>query len=352
MSKTLFIGLLLFALSGAAAAAAPVASFAARPEVRAFVAEMHQKHGFSTREMLRTFSRIKPTPAVIQAVLPPRDPGVRSWRAYRARFVEPKRIALGMKFWHRHGPALAAARERTGVPEEIILSIIGVETIFGRHLGAFGTLAALATLAFDYPSVDSNGEPLRATSRKALFRGELEQLFLLARETGRDPLSFTGSYAGALGLPQFLPSSVRRYAVDGDSDGRIDLAVNPDDAIASVANFLKVHGWEAGGPVSAPANVEGDRYTVLLDEGVVPRLTPGEMTDYGVNTSDAPSLPAALVDLVTPQQPVEYRLGYHNFYVLTRYNRSSFYAMAVYDLAQELRAAKSKSELANGSAGT
>lgn len=325
-------------VTGAACAALPAGSFARRPEVRVFIAEMHEQHGFAAKDLLHAFSRVKPIPAVIQAILPPRDPGVRSWQAYRARFVEPKRIALGLKFWRQHGAALAAARERTGVPEEIVLAIIGIETIFGHHVGNFGTLAALSTLAFDYPRTGAIGDPQYAASRAALFRRELEQLLLLAREMRRDPLTYKGSYAGALGLPQFLPSSVRRYAVDGDQDGRIDLAGNPDDAIASVANFLKEHGWDKDGPVAVAASAEGEKFAALIDEGIVPRRTPNEMASFGVTSGDAPDLPAALIDLVTPQQPVEYRLGYRNFYVLTRYNRSSFYAMAVFDLANELRA--------------
>ncbi|MCX7175255.1 MAG: lytic murein transglycosylase B [Proteobacteria bacterium] len=333
--------LLASGAASVACAALPVGSYATRPEVRAFVAEMHEKHGFPTKSLLHAFSRIRPIPAVIQAILPPRDPGVRSWQAYRARFVEPKRIALGLKFWRQHRAALAAAREQTGVPEEIVLAIIGIETIFGHHTGNFGTLGALATLAFDYPQANSLIAAPNALSRAALFRGELEQLLLLAREMHRDPLSYKGSYAGALGLPQFLPSSVRRYAVDGDRDGRIDLAASPEDAIASVANFLKEHGWEKDGPVAVAASTDGEKFATLIDEGILPRRTPGEMASYGVISGDAPDLPAALIDLVTPQRPVEYRLGYRNFYVLARYNRSSFYAMAVLDLARELRAGQS-----------
>jgi len=332
----------LFLLAfGAAFVAHPASIFVTRPEVRDFIMEMHEKHGFQTKRLRHVFSRIEPVPAVIQAILPPSDPGVRSWQAYRARFVEPKRIALGLKFWRRHAAALAVARDQTGVPEEIVLAIIGIETIFGRHTGNFGTLAALATLAFDYPAADPPGDPRHSASRAALFRRELEQLLLLARETGRDPLTYKGSYAGALGLPQFLPGSIRRYAIDGDQDGRIDLVSSPGDAIASVANFLKEHGWEKDGPVAVAASTQGEKSRSLIEEGIMPRLTPSEMVAYGVISEDAPDLPAALIDLVTPELPVEYRLGYRNFYVLTRYNRSSFYAMAVLDLAQELRAKRS-----------
>lgn len=342
--KALFLAAVSLLFVSTAPTVFAAGSFATREDVRVFIAEMHEKHGFSKKVLQASFSRIKPIPAVIQAILPPRDPGVRSWQSYRARFVEPKRIDMGVKFWRQYGAALTAANEKTGVPEEIVLAIIGIETIFGRHTGNFISLAALATLAFDYPREPRVGDPTHSNSRAALFRREMEELLLLAREAHVDPLSFKGSYAGALGLPQFLPSSLRRYAVDGDQDGRIDLSASKEDAIASVANFLKEHGWEKDGPVAVAACVEGDKFSALIEEGIVPRRMPSEMVSYGVTSADAPNQPAALIDLVTPQQPAEYRLGYRNFYVLTRYNRSSFYAAAVLDLAQELRASRSRNQ--------
>ena len=308
------------------------ASFAERAAVQDFIKEMQKKHGFARAALLRAFARTKSLPAVIKAISPPSDPAIRSWQSYRARFVEEKRIALGLDFWKKNRTALAAARARYGVPEEIIVAIIGIETIYGRNSGHFATLAALATLAFDYPQ--------QTSSRAALFRSELEELLLLSREMRRDPLWFTGSYAGALGLPQFLPSSVRRFAVDGNHDGRIDLAGSPADAIASVANFLAAHGWEKDGPVTVAAKVEGTEVAKLIEEGIRPQRTPSAMAAFGVKASPAPELPAALIDLVTPDHETEYWLGYQNFYVLTRYNRSSFYAMAVYDLAQALKEEK------------
>ena len=336
--NTLWRSVLFLLACGAASAAFPAGSFAARAEVRVFIAEMADKHGFSANKLMHAFARIKPVPAVIRAILPPRDPSVRSWQAYRARFVEPRRIAQGLRFWRQQREVLAAAHQRSGVPEEIIVAIIGIESIYGRHSGKFTTLAALATLAFDYPRRDALGEPLDAASRASEFRDELAQLLLLAREMHRDPLSYRGSYAGALGLPQFLPSSVRRYAVDGDRDGHIDLEASPADAIASVAYFLQEHGWERDGPVAVAASAEGEKIAALVEEGILPRRTPSELASYGVSSTDAPELPAALIDLATPRQQPEYRLGFRNFYVLTRYNRSSFYAMAVLDLSRELRA--------------
>ena len=260
---------------------------------------------------------------------------MRSWRAYRGRFVEPKRIAAGQRFMQLYATELATAEARFGVPVEIIASIIGVETIYGKHMGRFGSFAALTTLAFDYPA------------RAALFRGELEELLLLAREEKRDPLSYTGSYAGALGLPQFLPSSRRRFAIDFDGNGRIDLAGSPADAIGSVANFLAEHGWEKGGPIAVTVRVAGDGVQALIDEGIAPRRTPEEIQAAGVTlmpgSAGDPAIaerPAALIDLVTPDAMTEYRLGYRNFHVITRYNRSTFYAAAVMDLAAALRDSK------------
>ncbi len=334
-------------------------AFATRPEVQAFVAEMVAQHGFERATLLQDFAHVRPLPAVQQAVRPPRDPRVRSWREYRSRFIEPRRIEGGLRFWQQHQAGLEAASAVTGVPPEIIVAIIGIESIYGSHMGNFGTLAALATLAFDYPSIN----PATDAARAALFRRELEELLLLAREEERSPLDFRGSYAGALGWPQFLPGSIRKYAVDGDRDGRIDLVGSPEDALASVANFLAQHGWRRGEPVVLRAQVRADVVIPpLLAEGILPKRLPAEWAALGVIPVPAsaveasavvPALPAALIDLVTPDRDTEYWLGFQNFYVITRYNRSSFYAMAVFDLAQalrEVRAARRAEEPKVGSA--
>jgi membrane-bound lytic murein transglycosylase B len=307
--------------------------YAQRQDVRAFVQEMHDRHGFDIDALDALFGRTKPIAAVIKAIMPPKDPGVRSWQAYRGRFVEPKRIASGRRFMQNYRAELAAAEARFGVPPEIIASIIGVETIYGKHMGRFGTFAALTTLAFDYPP------------RASLFRRELEELLLLARDERRDPLAYTGSYAGALGLPQFLPSSRRRFAIDFDGNGNIDLTGSPADAIGSVANFLAEHGWEKDGEIAIVVSVTGDGVQALVDEGISPRRTPHEMLATGITLASAgetpiPERPAALIDLATPNATTEYRLGYRNFHVITRYNRSSFYASAVMDLAAALRDSK------------
>jgi membrane-bound lytic murein transglycosylase B len=303
------------------------ADYAARDDVRAFVAEMHTRHGLDADALTALFARTRPLPAVLKAIAPPAEPGKRSWQAYRDRFIEPRRVKAGLAFWEEHAGALAKAQALTGVPPEIVVAIVGIETFYGRYLGRFATFDALATLAFDYPP------------RADLFRRELEALLLLARDEGRAPDSYRGSYAGAIGLPQFLPSSIRAYAVDFDHYDGIDLVGSPEDAIGSVANFLKEHGWEEGGPVAVKVGVGGTAHEQLIAEGIRPARRPAEMAAHGVAVpADAPDRPAALIDLATPEAATEYWLGYQNFYVITRYNRSSFYAMAVYRFAQALKA--------------
>jgi membrane-bound lytic murein transglycosylase B len=321
MKPILFACLVLFC------SASQAASYADRAEVQAFVAALEARHGIAAEPLRALFDKTRPLPAVLKAIAPPKDPKVRSWRAYRQRFIEPRRLAAGLEFWRSHASTLARAAALTDVPEEVIVAIIGIETLYGGHMGHFNVFAALATLAFDYPP------------RAELFRRELEALLLLARDEGRAPDAYRGSFAGAIGLPQFLPSSIRAYAVDFDGDGRIDLTHNPADAIGSVANFLKVHGWEAGGPVALPVETDGATAAPFVAAGIEPRFRPSEMAMQGVRGGeDAPDAPVALIDLVTPDAATEYWLGYRNFYVITRYNRSSFYAMAVYQFAQALKA--------------
>ncbi|MDP3513340.1 MAG: lytic murein transglycosylase B [Sulfuritalea sp.] len=334
--------LLLLIVLAVFSAQARAGTYAQRADVQAFVEHMQRQHDFDAESLNGLFRRTQPIAAVIKAIMPPKDPGVRSWQAYRGRFVEPKRIAAGRHFMQLHAAQLATAETRFGVPAEIIAAIIGIETFYGKHPGRFETFAALTTLAFDYPP------------RAELFRRELEELLLLAREENRSPLSYTGSYAGALGLPQFLPSSRRRFAIDFDDDGRIDLDASPADAIGSVANFLAGHGWERDAPIAVVVGITGDGVQALIDEGIAPQRAPRQMAAANVQltrvgaddtATDAASeafadRPAALIDLITPNAATEYRLGFRNFYVITRYNRSSFYAAAVMDLATALLTSK------------
>jgi membrane-bound lytic murein transglycosylase B len=320
-------------LAGFAAAATGHASerYADRPETQQFIEEMQQRHGFDKDALTYIFRRAEYLPSVIKYISPPKDPGVRSWQRYRSRFIEPVRIKAGVAFWDRHADTIRTASEKYGVPEEIIVGIIGVETIYGRNTGNFQAVSALATLAFDYPR------------RAELFRGELESLLLMAREQHRDPLDYQGSYAGALGLPQFLPSSVRNYAVDFDGDGQIDLLGSPKDAIGSVARYMQMHGWEAGGPVAVRASLDSDtNLAPLLAKDITPAFDSATLASHGVRamSSAEGAGKAAFVELVTPGQDSEYWLGYQNFYVITRYNRSSFYAMSVFQLGEAVKVAR------------
>jgi len=311
-------------------------AFSANPEVRSFIADMHQQYGFDVAHLLHQFSLIHSNETILRAIRPAAVPEQqRSWQRYRERFVNERRIARGLRFWSENAADLARAEAIYGVPPEIVVAIIGVETEYGRNMGKFGVLEALATLAFDYPP------------RAPFFRGELEQFLLMTRENGVSPLAIKGSYAGAIGIPQFMPGSQRRYAVDFDGDDRIDLRYSAADAIGSVARYLNQHGWQTADPVALPAVVTGDP-AALLANGMKPVLALATLEQQGVmaigaNTADGVRA-AALIELVSPDLPSEYWIGFDNFYVITRYNHSSFYAMSVYQLAQALRDGKSDEE--------
>jgi membrane-bound lytic murein transglycosylase B len=298
-----------------------------RPEVDEFIQEMVRKHGFVEQELKYLFTRARREAPILAAIAPPKEPKARSWQLYRARFVTEGRIAEGAEFARRHAKALARAAEEHGVPEEIIVAIIGVETIYGKNMGAWRVIDALSTLAFDYPP------------RAEYFRGELEQYLLFARERGIDVFSVRGSYAGAIGIPQFMPTSYRRWALDFDGDGSVNLRQSPVDAIGSVANFLVQHGWRKGERIELPARVNGTGHRKLLEAGIEPKTPLGELKSYGVETrTDLPlDTPVALIELENAENPAEYRIGLRNFYVITRYNRSVLYASAVIDLAQEIK---------------
>ncbi len=316
------------ALAAAAAAPGVAQTYADHPEARKFVAEMVDRHGFEQRDLERLFADARYVDQIL-TLITPLPPGERSWQAYRELFVTPRRIEAGAQFWRRHARALARAAETYGVPPEIVVAIIGVETQYGANTGTYRVLDALATLAFDYPR------------RAAYFRSELEEFLLYVRESRADAASFRGSYAGAIGIPQFMPGSIRRFAVDFDGDGRRDLRASPADAIGSVANFLRAHGWAGGEPVAVPAGVTGERGRLAIDGGIEPRYRAEELRELGVEFADAidPDTPAVLIELASPEGPPEHLAAFWNFYVLTRYNRSSFYAAAVLELARSVKAA-------------
>ncbi len=317
--------LLLAGLTGFAGAANNTPSFADQPAVVDFARDLEQRHGFNADQLLTQFAQTSPNAKVLQLIKPPTSPLQRSWERYRPRFLNDRRIDGGVRFWQENQAKLARARALYGVPEEIIVAIIGVETEYGRNTGGFRVLEALATLAFNYPP------------RAEFFRTELEQFLLLSRENGLDPLAVKGSFAGAIGIPQFMPGSQRRYAVDFDGDQRIDLSNSVDDAIGSVAHFLEQHGWQAGQPIAAPALSNGEPERSLLEAGLRPSLKAGELKEKGIYAEIAPQANVALIDLVSPEKATEYWLGFENFYVITRYNRSSFYAMSVFQLGEEIR---------------
>ena len=309
-------------------------NYGTRPQVRQFIAEMVDRHGFVQRDLRKLFSRARYQPAILRAMSPPPGAPQKSWQNYRALFVNRARIAAGTHFRERHGAALARAAQQFGVPAQIVVAILGVETVYGLNMGTHRVLDALSTLAFDFPR------------RSEFFRSELENFLLYARENSIDTLAAQGSYAGAFGIPQFMPGSYRRFAIDYDGDGRRDLHSSPEDAIGSVANYLHAHGWRAGQPIAERAQVRGNAFRPLIEAGILPAYRIADLPAYGVvlatGGADATALPpeagCALIELETPGQPPEYWVGLKNFYVLTRYNRSSFYAIAVIELARAIAA--------------
>lgn len=312
---------LIVAVSATACSANP--HFADRSEVQEFIVDVAARHDFSTEELTELFRKAAFRQDILDAMSRPAER--RPWHEYRPIFITGKRISDGVEFRHAHREILARAEETFGVPPEIVTAIIGVETSYGRSAGRHRVLDSLATLAFDYPR------------RAEFFRSELEAYLVLSREERFDPLSIKGSYAGAMGKPQFIPSSYRSYAVDFDGDDRRDLLGNVADAIGSVANYLKMHGWKPGAPVASRAIVTGEGWRELAQNGIRPHTPVDRLADAGVRAEDP--LPGdALATLVELEagDGVEVWVALDNFYVITRYNRSALYAMAVYQLADEI----------------
>jgi membrane-bound lytic murein transglycosylase B len=313
-----------------ACAAAEPASYLHRQETRQFISDMVRKHGFARKDLNRVFDKAQYQPAIINAMLQPAEVALASWQAYRALFINPQRIDAGVQFWSRNQEPLRRASAQFGVPEEIIVAIIGVETIYGRNVGTYRVIDALSTLAFDFPK------------RAEFFRGELENYLVFTREARIDPLRMKGSYAGAIGIPQFMPGTYRQFALDYDGDGRINLSSSAADAIGSIGNFLQAHGWVRGEPVAFAAEVTGEDWRKLASAGATPIYRAADLAAFGIKPSV--ELPAetgcALIELETQGQPSEFRVGLGNFRVLTRYNRSLLYAAAVFDLATELARAR------------
>ena len=302
----------------------PNALAADLPGIPEFINEMVAKHHFKREELVQVFEDANYRKDVIDAMNKPST--LKPWLEYRAAFINPKRISGCMKFWLKYADDLDRAEKKYGVPQEIIIAIIGVETLYGQHAGNYRTLDALTTLTFDYPR------------RVVFFRGELEQYLLLAREQNFDILNIRASYAGALGIPQFMPSSYRRHAVDFNKDGKIDLMNSAVDAIGSVANYLREYGWKPGERVAIRATVEN----VYRPNDVDAARSLGAWGELGVFPQErvTDGLYAYLLDFTLPDGK-EYWFGFNNFAVITTYNNSSYYAMSVYQLALELKKAGS-----------
>ncbi len=301
--------------------------FLQRKDVQSFVHDMVTKHEFSKDELQQWFRAIRPRPDIIEAISNPAEG--KPWHEYRKIFIREKRIAGGVEFWKAHRDLLQQAEQKTGVPARIIVAILGVETLYNTYKGRHDVFESLVTLSFDYPK------------RSRFFRRELQQFLLLAREEKVDPLSLKGSYAGAMGGPQFISSSFRRYAVDFDNDGKRDIWNNPADMIGSVANYFKVHGWQQGQPITAMASVNSSDHLPAVDKGIKPYYSIRQLAAIGVHSYAAddinPDAKSALIKLDQLEGP-EYWLGLKNFYVITRYNHSQLYAMAVYQLSEEIAA--------------
>ena len=300
------------------------ADYASRPEVATYLDELSARHGFDRAWLDDVLGDAVHQEAIIAAISRPAEKA-KPWHEYRNIFVTDARIDAGVAFWREYAQTLAAAEERYGVAAKIVVAIIGVETYYGRYLGSYRVVDALATLGFDYPP------------RADFFRGELTEFLLLVREEGRDPATLMGSYAGAMGYGQFIASSYRAYAVDFDADGTRDIWTNKVDAIGSVANYFATHGWRGDGPVAVRVALGDETVGELANVGLDLEHTVGELRDRGVGGIDA--LPAEAKAALYRMETVggdEYWLGLHDFYVITRYNRSAMYALAVLQLADEI----------------
>ena len=300
------------------------------PQVAEFITEMTRDYGFAGEQLESLFAQVERKQAILDAISRPAEK-VKPWKDYRPIFITDKRITQGAAFWKQHEATLARAEAEYGVPAEIIVAIIGVETFYGGNTGSWRVMDALSTLAFDYPP------------RAPFFRKELREFLLLTREEQVDPITLKGSYAGAMGLPQFMPSSFRAYAVDFDGDGHINIWTNPVDAIGSVASYFKQHRWQPGQPVVSAATVSGARVDEGLTVGLDPVKNAGELRNLGWASVDplADDVPVTAFRLEGAAGD-EYWLGLPNFYVITRYNRSVMYAMAVNQLAELLAEARGK----------
>ena len=313
--------------------------YAGREDAMQFADEVAERRSLNRRWTRSAIAQAQLLPVVVKLMQPAPSGTPKNWALYRSRFIDPVRIQAGVRFWQANRATLARAEQDYGVPPEIVAGIIGVETIYGQQMGTFRVLDALATLSFDFP-----GAHPRAAERTAFFRGELEQFLALQAGPHADPTKPLGSYAGAMGMPQFMPSSWAKWAVDYDDDGRIDLWQSPADAIGSVANYFKGFGWKPGMPTHFPVTFDQERLDMdgLLAPDILPTfdvpafLAKGAVLD---DTAVKHEGPLALVELQNGGDAPTYVAGTENFYVITRYNWSSYYAMAVIELGREVKQA-------------
>lgn len=321
---------------------AAVGSYAQREDAMQLADEIAEREGLDRSYVRSALASANLLPSVTRLILPGPPAVSKNWQLYRSRFIEPRRIAAGLKFWQTHRTTLERAERRYGVPAEIIVGVIGVETIYGQQMGSFRLLDALATLSLDFPA-----EHPRAAERRAFFRAELAQFLKLRELTHLDPLQWRGSYAGAMGMPQFMPSSLARFAVDFDDDGRIDLFKSVPDVIGSVANYFKAFQWQTGMPTHYPVGFDLARLDkdALLAPDILPTFDVAGFTARGA-VLDPSGLThkgkLALVELQNGDSPPQYLAGTENFYAITRYNWSSYYAMAVIELGREVAQALSQ----------
>jgi membrane-bound lytic murein transglycosylase B len=331
-----------FAIAASAAKSRPAAelafSYSENPAAMAFADDLAARRNLDPAWVRAQIGQAQRLNRVTRLMAPAPRGTPKNWAAYQARFIEPVRLRAGQRFWEENRDTLARAETEFGVPASLIVGVIGVETLYGRHTGNIRVMDALTTLAFDFPT----SHP-RAEERSAFFKDELEQFLSLTERAGLDPMSLRGSYAGAMGWPQFMPSSWVKYAIDFDGDGKVDLFDSTADVIGSVANYFKAFGWTPGQPPYYPVSFDTQKLDLdtLLAPDILPTFSVNSFTAKGA-VLEGPALQhvgkLALVELENGDQPRSYVAGTENFYVVTRYNWSSYYAMAVIELGQRVQA--------------